>query len=546
MHFSFPDHATPGERQGQPVATRARRSLFVRRGRAGGRAAADHPRPSRPLPHLAGRSVALLRALPLVTLRSRTEPATNGESVAVPPASGAVRVSDRELRSRVWSLALPAIGEQVLALGVGVSDTFLSGHLSQAASAHLGYGPAIAISAVGVAVTAVWVCLTAFFAVNVGVTALVARATGARDPALASRAAAQGILLGALIGAAMVALAVPLAEAITGALGVSGQVAALAAGYIRVFSLALPATGMASATTAAMRGAGDARRPLLVMLVVNGANIAGSWSLMNGLPALGIAPIGVLGSAVGAATGWVLGMTLAIFLLTRRHPRAPRLTRAALRPNRDVAARILRIGLPSAAELVVFQLGIVTFNRVVVALGADAYAANTTINTVENLGSLPGFGFAVATTALVGQALGAADPELAVRATFAALRPCFAVMGTMGLLAVLLPNVLLGLFVADPHVLDAGAVAMRLSILTLPASAIAFVFNGALRGAGDTRFPVIVRASGTWGIRVPLALRIIPLLALPGARLAMALDFSVQAGLSYWRFRSGKWRRARV
>lgn len=489
-------------------------------------------------------SLARRRLAPPPTIRS-TVRQSHGEQHEIQERVGQP-ISQRELRRRVWNLALPAIGEQLLALGVGTSDTFLAGHLSTHAIAQVGYDRATALAAVGVASTAVWVVLNAFFAINIGVTALVARATGARDRALATRAAAQGILLGLLAGLVMVAVAVPLASVITGALGVSGQVAHLAASYIRVFSFALPLTGAASAATAAMRGAGDARRPLLVMLIVNGANVAGSWTLMNGLPALGIHPIGVVGSAVGAAAGWSLGAALAFALLWRAHPKAPRLDRQALRPHMETIKRILRIGLPSAAEIGVFQIGIVTFGRVVVGLGATAYAANTTINTVENMGSLPGFGFAVATTALVGQALGALDPELAIRSVWAALRPCVIVMGTMGALALLLPHLLLGIFVADHAVLSAGSMAIRISCLTLPFSAIAFIFNGALRGSGDTKFPVIVRAAGTWGIRLPVALLLIPLLALPGARLAMALDYSIQGGLSYWRFRSGRWRRARV
>ncbi len=453
---------------------------------------------------------------------------------------------ERELRRRVWGLAVPAIGEQLLALGVGVSDTFLAGHLSTGAMAHLGYDRAAALVSVGAASTAVWVIINAFFAINIGVTALVARATGAGDRSLAARAAGQGALLGAGVGLAMIALAVPLATAITQVLGVSGQIAHLAASYIRVFSLALPATGVASASTAAMRGAGDARRPLVVMLLVNGTNIIGSWTLMNGFAPLHVQPIGVIGSACGAAAGWTLGAALALTLLTRTHPRAPRPTRAALRPDRALAMRVLRVGLPSAAEITVLQIGIVTFGRVVVSLGPAAYAANTTINTVESLGTLPGFGFAVATTALVGQALGAGDSQLAVRVVWAALRPCVALMGTIGLVALIVPHLLLGMFVADASVLDTGSIAMRLSCLTLPASGVAFVFNGALRGAGDTKFPVLVRASGTWGIRLPLAIGIIPVLALPGARAAMALDFCAQASLSYLRFRSGRWRHSTV
>lgn len=475
----------------------------------------------------------------VVTLPSSTETAA---TVTETPA----HITDKALKRRVWGLALPSIGEQLLSLGVGVSDTFLSGHLSDQAIHTLGYGRATAVAAVGIASTAAWIVLTVFFGVNIGVTALVARATGARDSRLASRTVGQGIWLGTFIGLAMIGLALPLAHGIISLLGVSGTEAELAAQYIRVYSLTMPAAGAASAMTAAMRGAGDARRPLLVMLAVNGANILASWTLMNGIPALGIPPIGVVGSAIGAATGWTLGCVLAAYLMKQQHPRAPRLTRDALRLDFGIVGRVLRVGLPSAAELVVFQLGVLTFNRVVIGLGPVTYAANVTINTVDSIGTLPGFGFSVAATALVGQALGARDTGLAERSVWASLRPAFVVMLVVGLFEALIPHMLMGVFIADTPVLNAGDIAMRLSLVLMPASACAFVFNGALRGAGDTRFPVVVRAIGTWGLRLPIAALMIPLWGLPGARLAMGIDFWTQAGLSYWRFRSGRWRSTRV
>lgn len=512
-------------------------------------------RPARSLPKR-----PRLRSTRISLVRRRRAMATRAASIgdAASPSTGALAVAaaatsnkvaaaeDKELKRRVWGLALPSIGEQLLSLGVGVSDTFLSGHLSDQAIHTLGYGRATAVAAVGIASTAAWIVLTVFFGVNIGVTALVARATGARDSRLASRTVGQGIWLGAAIGLAMIGLAIPLAHGIIALLGVTGVEADLAASYIRVYSLTMPAAGAASAMNAAMRGAGDARRPLLVMLVVNGANILASWTLMNGIPALGIPPFGVIGSAVGAATGWTLGCALAAYLMTRKHPRAPLLTRAALHPDVSIIGRVLRVGLPSAAELVVFQLGVLTFNRVVIGLGPITYAANVTINTVDSIGTLPGFGFSVAATALVGQALGARDTQLAERSVWAALRPAIMVMLAVGLFEALIPRMLLGVFVADPPVLEAGDLAMRLSLLLMPASACSFVFNGALRGAGDTRFPVVVRAIGTWGLRLPVAMLIIPLWGLPGARLAMGIDFCTQAALSYWRFRSGRWRTTRV
>src|SRR5260221_596953 len=152
---------------------------------------------------------------------------------------------------------------------------------------------------------------------------------------------------------------------------------------------------------------------MLVMLVVNGINIAGSWILLSGKPALGIPAIGVIGSACGAASGWILGALFALYLV--RHTRAdrPRLQWANIVPHRETMRRILHVGLPSTVELVIFQLGVVSFLRVVVGLGPTVYAANVAINTIESIGTLPALGFSVAATALVGQALGAGDPELA-------------------------------------------------------------------------------------------------------------------------------------
>ncbi len=471
---------------------------------------------------------------------------SNAPTVKPAPSSQQTAYDRAQLRRRVWALALPAVGEQLLALFVGLSDTFLTGHLSAQAIQQLGYGRAEAVAAVGVGITTVWVVLTLFFAVGVGATALVARAVGAQDQALSSKGAGQAIILGLLAGLLLAALALPLAHAITDVLGVQGAIANLVAAFLRIFSLGLPAVGVTYAANASMRGAGDTRRPLIVMLLVNGTNIAASWILMNGIPALGIPALGVIGSACGAATGWTLGAGLALFFLRRQHPVSPKLTRRALQPDRRIMWRVLRVGLPSAAELFVLQFGVVTFSRMVVGLGSATYAANQTINTIESIGNLPGLGFAIAATTLVGQALGAKDPELARRSAWAALQPCFVFMFGMGLCALLLPQLLLSLFVADSSVVQAGVPALRFSLLTLPALAISFICNGALRGAGDTKFPVLVRAAGTWGVRVPIALLLIPWLGLIGARLAMAADFWVQASLACWRFRSDRWRKAHV
>ncbi len=106
-----------------------------------------------------------------------------GTALTVSAPTTQAPMAEKDLKRRVWGLALPSIGEQLLSLGVGVSDTFLAGHLAHQAVHTVGYGRATAVASVGIASTAAWIVLTVFFAINIGVTALVARATGARKVA---------------------------------------------------------------------------------------------------------------------------------------------------------------------------------------------------------------------------------------------------------------------------------------------------------------------------------------------------------------------------
>jgi Na+-driven multidrug efflux pump len=112
---------------------------------------------------------------------------------------------------------------------------------------------------------------------------------------------------------------------------------------------------------------------------------------------------------------------------------------------------------------------------------------------------------------------------------------------------VLFPHQLIGSFVADPLVAEVGAPAMRIAGLLQPLLAINFIMSGALRGAGDTRWPLYTKLISTWGARLPLVLASLALgFGLTGIWIAMATDFAIQAALAFWRFRRGRWKSVRV
>lgn len=434
--------------------------------------------------------------------------------------------------SRVLALALPAVGEQLLNMAVGLVDTFMVGHLG-----------ASAVAAVGLANQAIMLATTFFAAIATGVTALVARHTGAHESEGADRILHQGYLLGALLGVAATGLALALAGPIIAALRAPADVIAPGETYLRIASTVFISAAWMFIGNAALRGAGDTRSPMLIMLVVNVINIVVAYLFIYGpgpFPQLGVA-----GSALGAAAGRGVGGLLATYLLWRGRA-GLKLRLAQLRPDVAQIKRIVNIGLPAGAELLMMRLGMTVYVTTVAALGTTAYAAHQLALQGESLAFMPGFGFAVAATTLVGQGLGAGDPGRARADAYLAQRIALILMSAMGVLFFFFAGPIIDVFIDDPAVVQLGIWPLRLVAFSQPALATMMVLSGGLRGAGDTRATLVITAAGLWLIRLPLALLLTGPLGLIGAWIAMGVDLNLR-GLGMWlRFRSGNWARIKV
>lgn len=445
-------------------------------------------------------------------------------------------------RAEVLKLALPAVGEQFLNLLVGLVDTFLVGHLAASTVARLGYGSAEALAAVGMSNYVVWTITTLFIAVSVGATALVARAAGAADRAEANLALRQSLVLGAAMGLLAGALVFAFAPQMLRVYGAPAEVVPLGVAFLRIAALAMLPAALLFVGNAALRGAGDTRTPLLVMLVVNTINVLVAWSLVDGR--WGLPTLGVQGTALGAALGRGTGGILVVALLVRgkgllKLDRLPR-------PDWSMLARLVRVGLPAGAEQIVFQAALVPFARSIAGLGTIAFAAHNTVLQIESISFLPGLGFAAAATTLVGQGLGAQDVERARWSSNEAFRQAVTFMGVMGLLFLLIPGVFLRMMVGDPEVIRAGMNPLRTVGLVQPMLAASFVYSGALRGAGDTRFPLWIKLISPWCVRLPLVYVLAPWLGLLGAWIALSSDLAVQGLLAWRRFHGNRWERILV
>jgi putative MATE family efflux protein len=192
--------------------------------------------------------------------------------------------------------------------------------------------------------------------------------------------------------------------------------------------------------------------------------------------------------------------------------------------------------------------GMLLYSVIVIGMGTAVYAAQRITFNALSISFMPGMGFGMASTTMTGQALGANRPELARRATWIAFKMAALWMCTMGAGLFLFDEQIMRAFSDDPTIIAVGAPALRIIALSQPLQALGQVMAGSLRGAGDTRFPMVATGISVWLVRLPLGwLFGVPLgMGLPGVYISNVLDAGVRAGANYWRFRSGRWQRTKI
>ena len=286
---------------------------------------------------------------------------------------------------------------------------------------------------------------------------------------------------------------------------------------------------------------------LVAMTITNIVNVAVSWSL-----ALGIGPLPAMGwegIALGTAVGYVVGATVILVRLLRGRA-GLRLQWRLMTPDWSLMRRLLRIGVPGGTDVTSIVLCQIWFVSLVNELGVLAAAAHGVAIRIESLAYLPGSAFAVAAATLTGQYLGARDPR---RATHSVLMACLAGGGLMtaaGIFFFVAAEPLTRLFLR-PEQTDVMALAaqlLRIVAFAMPPLALTMIVNGALRGAGDTRWPLLFSLVGYLGIRLPAAylLAFTYGMGVAGAWYAMVLDLVLRCIMINIRFWHGGWQKVEV
>lgn len=439
-----------------------------------------------------------------------------------------------EMRRNILTLAWPSVASLALQTLVGMVTMMTVGSLGPAALAAVGLGNLVIFIMIGV--------LTAF---SVGTTALVARGIGAGHQERAENALRQSLVAGVAVATSLSLTVYFSAETLVRLLMVSNHdetVISMAGVYLRYVSLSMIVGVLLIIINGALEGAGDTRTPLYTMIVVNLINVAGAVTLV---PGLGPFPeLGLEGAAWAAAAARVVGAALAVAWAVSPYSVVRLRFKERWRLDWSTIRQVLDIGLPSAGEQLVRQAAMVIYTVFIASMGTLAMAAHQITGNVNSLSMLPGMGFAVAATTLVGQSLGAGHPEVASRYATETNKMGTVLMVSIAALFGIFTRPFVSLYTADPGVVSLAVQTVRIvAVASIPFSVV-IITSGSLRGAGDTRFVLYATAIGQWGIRLILTFGLAwgLGLGLNGVWLAMLLDVSIRALLMLWRFRSGVWK----
>jgi len=458
-------------------------------------------------------------------------PEPEPEAVALAaPSARALELARLSPREATFELAWPGIVEQLFRASGGTITFAIVGQLG-----------AVATAAMGASFQYLFLLFPIWGALSTGTVAVVARRMGEGRPDAAADAMRQSLVLATVLAVLSGGAFVVLAEPLLVLIGASEDVVRAGAPFLALLGGLNLFQTLGIIGVNGMRAAGDSRGPMWLSLAGSLAYVPLAYALVHPLA------FGVIGAAYAQLILNAVFLVLILALLWRGRA-GLRLAGGRWAFQRETVRSLMTVSLPSMAETLLFSVGILALGGIVFRFGTEAYAAHQIIGSIEVMSFLPCVGFSAAAAALVGQSLGMHQPARAMSVGWAATRMAALWTSTAGIAFALLPAFFLGLFTSSPEVVAAGIGAMVVIGIAQPAQAIIFTVGGALRGAGDTRYTLALTTLNWFVVRFPLAvlLGLVVGWGLTGVWLAVAIDYTVRAGLMAHRFASGRWAKRRI
>jgi putative MATE family efflux protein len=438
--------------------------------------------------------------------------------------------TEGRLSRAILLLSIPAVLEMVMESIFVIVDIFFVSRLG-----------ADAVATVGITESMITIIYAIAIGLGTATTSMVSRRIGEKHNAEASRTAFQAIMTGLLVSLLIGVPGAIFAEKLLVLMGASRSITDTMSGYTRIMLGGNVVIMMLFIINAIFRSAGDAAVAMKVLWIGNIINIILDPCLIFGL---GPFPqMGVTGAAVATTIGRGTAVMVQFYLLFYGKKRI-QLSVKQLSLDFRIMLKLLRLSIGSIGQYLVSTSSWIALVRIISIFGSEVVAGYTIAIRIIGFTLLPSWGISNAASTLVGQNLGAMKPDRAEKAVWVTGWVNMILLGTIGLILIIFPDVFIRLFISNENVIKSGTLGLRIISMGFIAYGLGMVLVNSFNGAGDTSTPLKINIFAFWMVEIPLAyiLAIKAGLNEEGVFIAIVLAETLMTLIAWLVFRRGKWK----
>jgi putative MATE family efflux protein len=396
-----------------------------------------------------------------------------------------------------------------------------------------------ALAAVGASFPIIFMMISLIIGIVMGTTVVISQYFGAKDFVKVKRAIDTMYIYSTVAGIISTVAGLLLSVPLLRLLGTPADIMPQATLYLRIYFSGMVIFFGYNGTSAALRGLGDSKTPLYFLIIATVVNI------ILVLLFVGVFKWGIAGSAYATLIANALAFALAIIWLNKTH-KIIRIAIGGLHFDREIFRHSIRIGLPTGIQQTLVAIGNLALMSIVNRFGTDIIAGYSVGSRLDSLATVPAMSFSQAISTFVGQNIGARKTERIRNGLISTLKMSGLVTLITSAIIIIWGHLIMRLFTNDPAVIRAGSQYLTIISLFYFLFTLMFIFNGIMRGAGDTLIPMFFSLISLWIVRIPLAYFLSGKMGATGIWWAIPTGWLIGLALSFIYYKTGRWKRKAV
>jgi putative MATE family efflux protein len=430
---------------------------------------------------------------------------------------------------KILSIATPAALNQLLDMLQVLIDMIFVGRISP-----------VAVASVGLSMNLIGALYSIIGIFSVGVNALVARFYGAKEFSNISSLVTTAVIFSFFFSIPITLIVYFHSYDFFMLFGKNTEIATTASLYMQIISVSIPFLFIGAVFISTYNGFGNTKVPLIIGIFTNLLNTILDYILIFGN--FGFPQLGVKGAAIATTTSYIFEVVVFLLLI---------IFKGIFKLSKDLdfnlARKLFKIGIPAGIERFIIYGSFFVFIWIISLYGTYVLAGYQIGLRVEGLAFMPGFGFSIAAMTLVGQSLGAKNPEDAYKYGIKTALIAAFLMQFIGFFMFFYPEFFVSIFTSDKNTIKEASLYLKVVAISQFPLAIDFVLSGALRGAGATKLSLLVNTSSLWIFRlIPSILVTIYFKNILIIYFIMIFETYIKAIILWYIFKKGKWREVSV